>query len=279
MSPLEREYSPSSMVDDIAPFIESYERLSLAARDELAHHTVSYGSGEDELIDVFPAGDGGPVHVFVHGGYWQELSRRYASLPAPGFVRRGVTFCAPGYTLAPKATLSEIVDQVRRAIAHVACEVKSDGASLVVSGSSAGAHLAAMAAASDWAELGFGRSPIDGLVLVSGVFDLRPLVDTYVNDALGLDSEESWRLSPARVVGEVARVASVVVAVGEVETNAFRRQSERFAASLRDVGADVTFVDVGGRNHFDIVEDLSDPMTTLGAAVVSLEHHLRTVGR
>lgn len=280
-SELEIDYSPSSMVDDIGPLVQRYAGESAAVRAALGHSTWSYGPGPDEYIDVFAPSSSsadGParVHVFFHGGYWQELGREDASFPAPEFVARGVTYAAPGYTLAPRATLATIVGQARRAVTLIAAEhmrMQRRRPSIVVSGSSAGAHLAAMVVLTDWAGHGFHTPPVDGAVLVSGIYDLRPLVDTYVNDPLGLDEAEAWDLSPARIVGEAEAWPAVrtVVAVGEIETAAFRHQSEAFAELVASRGGAVEVVDAAGRNHFDIVHDLGRRGTALGDAVLELE--------
>ncbi len=271
----ELEFSPSSMVDDFDGLLREYSTASERARSRFPNLTLAYGAGDDELVDVFPAGDGF-VSVFIHGGYWQRLSRREASFPAAGYSERGVTYAAPGYTLPPRASLSEIVDQARRAVAFLAKTlVGPDGSPrpIIISGSSAGAHLAAMVCLSDWDELGLDESPIAGAVLLSGVYDLRPLVETYINDPLGLDVSEAWRLSPQRLIDEGSSLPTALIAVGEIETASFHAQTHRLVVSS---GArfDAQELIVAGRNHFDIVHDLSDETTTLGADVLALEREV-----
>ncbi len=272
---LELAYSPSSMIDDIAPFLDSYASKSATTRRSIPPVTLRYGDAADELIDVFGAEQWGRLHVFFHGGYWQQLSRGDASFPAAGFTERGVGYAAPEYTLAPGLSLEGIVDQSRRAIARLSAVFEQRAGrrpSIIVSGSSAGAHLAAMVMLTDWAEHGLAQAPVDGAVLVSGVYDLRPLVDTYINDAVGLSGASAWELSPARIVTTRTIDMPVLVAVGEIETEAFKSQSAEFAWLCEQSGAEVTTVEVSARNHFDIVHDLSDPASELGAAVVDVEH-------
>lgn len=281
-TPLELEYSPSTCVDDLDALLAAYRTESERARALVPPQTHAYGSLPSERLDVFPAGPGSAAHLFVHGGYWQELSKDDSSFPAPGFVQRGITYIAVDYGLAPHFTLDQIVAQARTAIAWVhghADELGIDRRRLIVSGSSAGAHLAAMAAVTEWSAYGLSSDPIAGLALLSGIYDLDPLVDTYINDAVGMDRDTARRNSPllhVRRGGEAsvgqlpARPKPAVIAWGEHETASFKQQSNAFADAWQRSGHPVTRLEVAGRNHFDIVHDLADTATPLGAQVARL---------
>lgn len=283
MGRLDEQYSPSSCVEDYEALIDDYRELSRRAR--LAHppETHTYGPDPGQRLDVFRARPGTTAHVFVHGGYWQELGKDDSSFPAAGFVPAGITYVAVGYGLAPRLGLDDIVGQVRTALTWLyehGHELGIDPGRIVLSGSSAGAHLAVMAAMAASASVA-GSAPSDapprthgisGLVLLSGVYELTPLLDTYVNDALGLDRAAARRNSPARLVAPAAGAAPIptVIAWGEHETDAFKRQSADFAEAWRGAGHPVWSGEIAGRNHFDLVHDLADPGTTLGAQVARL---------
>jgi arylformamidase len=274
---LDREYSPSSCVPDIMVFITAYiERSAEARRLHGDVRTVVYGPDEEERIDLFlPAGvQTPPLMVFIHGGYWQELSKSEASAPATGFNAQGVAYAAVNYGLAPKATLAEMVERCRRAIAHLhrdAANLGFDPDRIYVSGSSAGAHLAAMTTLTDWSRLAAPSDVIKGAIFLSGVFDLRAIPLTYVNDPLGLDQVEAMRLSPLLLVdGTPAVLPPTVVAWGEHETGEFKRMSRDYAEALKRRGVAVNAFEAAGRNHFDILFDLSEPETPLGRAAHSL---------
>ena len=256
---LEREYSPSSRVPAIGPLLDAYRTRSEAAHAALRCATLAYGDDPDEAIDVFPAGADAPLIVWVHGGYWQELSRRDSAFGALDAVPRGIAWAAVGYTLAPRASLARIVDQVRRAVralASGAADLGVDRRRIWLAGSSAGAHLAAMAL------LDAGAARPAGALLLSGVYDLRPLVPTYVNRALGLDEARAWAASP--LSHPMPPTGPVLVAWGEHETASFVAQSRAFATAL---GPAATTLEVAGRNHFDVVHDLADAATPLGSVV------------
>jgi len=105
-------------------------------------------------------------------------------------------------------------------------------------------------------------APLQGAVLLSGVYDLQPLVGTYINDKLGLDAPAALRLSP--LFQPVTAQVPAVVCWGENETDAFKRQSRDYAARIGANGRPASVYEVAGRNHFDIVFDLCDPATRLG---------------
>ncbi len=269
-SVLEREYSPSSRVESLSSLIDDYRLKSLEARSERPPICHSYGDLPCETLDVFPAQPGSTAHIFIHGGYWQELSKEDSSFPAIGFAEADTTFIAVDYGLAPNFSLDEIVAQVRRAIAWVYTNhstVGIDPERIVVSGSSAGAHLTAMAALTDWASMGLPTNIIRGLVLLSGIYDLEPLIDTYINEAVGMDWETAHRNSPLRQLSSAPHGIPAIVAWGDNETDAFKAQSRWLAEAWSAVGNPVSCLEAPGRNHFDIVHDLSHWDSPLGSLI------------
>lgn len=249
MTPLEREYSPSTRVASLDDELARYREASDQAV-RLAHEVVPTGDRADEFAVVFdvPGAPAEGLHVFIHGGYWQALSAWDSLAPAPACVAAGTAFAAVNYTLAPHATIATMIDQCTAALDEL--EHRFPAVVVTLSGSSAGAHLAAHVAL---------RRPamVDRLLLASGVFDLTPLVHTYVNDALGLDDPGARALS---IDAPCPSGVQVLVVHGDNETDAFKDQSARLAAAW---GAPV--VEVVGRHHFDLVFDL---------AALDQHHHL-----
>jgi arylformamidase len=264
---LEREYAPSSMVASLAAELRAYATESALTRAAHPPLELRYGPGPGELLDLFlpdrvrgPA----PLLVFVHGGYWQELGKQDASFPARAVLARGAAYAAIGYPLAPAATLAQITSAVHRAVAWLHRHAPAygiDPGRVQLAGSSAGAHPAAEV-------LLRGEVPLRAVTLLSGVYDLRPLVATTVNAPLGLTEREAWRLSPMAHVGRVP--SRVTVAWGEIETGEFVAQSRDFAAALGAAGNQVRTCELAGLNHFDNVFALTDPATPVGAATLSV---------
>lgn len=255
-------YSPSSMVPnaDLTPLLDSYRTKSQSVRQSTPVTTVSYGPKPANTVDVVrpaePEASPVPVHAFIHGGYWQLLSKKESLFGAPDSLARGWAFAAIDYTLAPHASLDEIVAECRAAIRVLRAEAPALGIDpdrVLVSGSSAGAHLAAMC--------GIGLNGDDkpaALALVSGVFELEPLIGTYVNDAVGLDPAAAHRNSP--LLADPARLAEfppTVIAWGQNEPDEFKRQSLTMATKLAAAGIEVDAFEVPDSNHFDIIEDVA----------------------
>ena len=236
----ELEYSPSSCIPSIDVELAEYTARSAAAARRFASRELAYGDRPSQRLVVFEAAPGAPLHVFVHGGYWQALGAADSLFPAADLVPAGKSFAAVDYTLAPHATIGQIIDECTRAVECVVRDVSPSH--VTVSGSSAGAHLAAHVALR-------ADVRIDRLVLLSGVFLLHPLIGTYVDEALGLDEHTATAWS---VPLERRPSAQLLVLHGEHETASFKAQSARLAAAWG-----VPTVEVTGRNHFDLVHDLA----------------------
>jgi len=252
MSELELEYSPSSRVGgDASPFVAEYEAGSDAARALLGDRMMVLPDGTILVVE----GASAPLVVFIHGGNWQALSAAASLSLAPAALARGWSYAAIEYTIAPAGTVPQMVSDCAAALAVLSATVSP--ASVVLVGHSAGAHLAAMVSLVSTSALS-----IDRTVLLSGVFDLRPLLQTTINDPLDLDEATAAELSPQLL--PVVASHAVVVAWGDNETDAFKAQSRTYAAHLVENGLSVAAFECAGRHHFDIVGDVTDPQTELG---------------
>ena len=203
-------YSPSSVLDGpIDPFIQAYVDKSAAAYAAFDNvQTIKYGPKSSNSIDLLmPFGSKlAPLHIFIHGGYWQLLSKRDSFFPAPDTLKRGMGFAAIDYTLAPDASLDDIVSECCDAIECLhdnAARFGYDPSAFILSGSSAGAHLAAMCCL----KLPANRRP-KGLALLSGIYELEPLIGTYINDAVGMDIDVAKRNSPMLAASDLCQAIS-----------------------------------------------------------------------
>jgi arylformamidase len=308
---LEQEYSPSSCVDDIMIYIQQYidqsqTVIQQAVADNSVLRDLKYGdlhckNNDDEVLDLFlpthhsakaqEAGtaQGKKLHVFIHGGYWQELTKEESAFAANAFQQAGHYFAVINYSLAPKASLTEIVKQNRRALAWLAANADSlgfDANEIYLSGSSAGAHLCLMMLQTDWpiylaktyldkshlastcpvnqpninttlkplSEAKAKHPFIKGVCAVSGIYDIAPLLKTTINDPLQLTVLEVEANSPLRHT--TLNQCPVIIAFGDNETSEFKRQSLAMKAQLEEQGFTVTFSEIAARNHFDVILDL-----------------------
>ncbi|XP_075760276.1 kynurenine formamidase isoform X5 [Pelodiscus sinensis] len=189
---LDRQYSPSRwshrMEKDavIEAHVRELAEGTRRAQDTLQTRLhVPYGDSDGEKLDMYlPTEPSGafPLLLYIHGGYWQFLSKEVSGFAAPPLVTRGVAVAAVGYDVAPKGCMDAMVAQVRRSVAFLVQQYPAISG-VFLCGHSAGAHLAAMVLSTDWGE--YGVSPdIRGAFLVSGVYDLEPITHTYVNSPL-----------------------------------------------------------------------------------------------
>lgn len=228
-----------------------------------------YGQGGRAVMDVFPAGQGAPILVFVHGGYWRTLDKDIFSFIAAPYVAAGVTMVMPNYDLAPQATLGAITAQVRAMLRRVVEDAPSFGADpgrIVLSGHSAGGHLAAMAA------LDGPAGVVRGLVPVSGLFALEPLLRTTVNRDVRMSGEDARALSPLRLLDRLPEPPAFPLSllVGGEETDGFKQQSRDFLDGWAARGGTADIIYAAGTTHFTVLDALADPASPTFAAILSM---------
>jgi arylformamidase len=242
-------------------------RAEMLKRDA-AQLGMSYGTSPRQTLDLFtPAGaDEAPLAMFIHGGYWRSHDPSAFSHMARGLNARGVAVAVAGYDLCPNVSIGDIVDQMRRACAFLWQRL---GRRMLVYGHSAGGHLAAAMVGTDWASL-YPKAPPDLVpagYVISGIFDLTPLIGLSTNQDLRLDPEQARRLSPALWPPMPGRVVDAVV--GALESSEFKRQSRLLAQAWQ--GAAMTrYEEIAGANHFTIAEPLADPNSAMVARLAEL---------
>jgi arylformamidase len=267
----EVEYNNRERVPEHPAIITGWVKDAASYRDanEGKWRTLRYGSGERHAIDLFPSDEGSEAHsivVFIHGGYWQSLDRSYFSHLARGLNARGIDVAIPSYDLCPHVTVADIIDQMRSA----ARELARLGRRLVISGHSAGGHLAACLLATDWTAIDrhLPADLVTAAYSISGVFDLVPLVGTSINDALKLDGASARNASPQFWTAPRTGVLDAVV--GGAESGEFLRQSSDMADTWRKAGPATRYTPIAGANHFTVIAPLADPQSDMTARLAEL---------
>jgi arylformamidase len=226
-----------------------------------AHLGLRYGDAPRCLIDYFAADAPGPLVVFFHGGYWQMRAKEDFSFIADSLLAHGLHVALVGYTLAPEATLAQIVDEARNALSWLrahAVEHGGDAHRMVSTGWSAGAHLVAMT---------LGEAGIAGGLALSGIYDLEPVRLTYVNEKLRLAASEVRALSPLHLPADAP---PLVVAYGDAELPELQRQSRDFFDARMAAGQPVRLLPLPGLNHFTVLREWADPQGQIVRAVREL---------
>ena len=272
----ERHYNVRAAIPEHPAIFAAWKARSEAFRKRAGGILdVAYGPSAAEALDLFPAGvRGAPLHLFIHGGYWQALDKADSSFVAEAFVEAGVTVAVANYALCPAVTIEAIVEQMRRALLWLwwhAGEYDGDAQRIQVSGHSAGGHLVGMLMATDWPGLDdkAPRRLIKSGVAISGLFDLGPLVQTTINDKVGMDAATAGRLSPL-FLDPAAPESPLLLAVGGLESEGFHGQSDALAAAWRAKGVTVNRLTLPGRHHLSAVEALADPTTDLFRRALAL---------
>lgn len=263
---LDAAYNNTAAVKHSAATLADWTRRSAdlrAAHPQLLN--LSYGLRPRNKIDLFRSGKpGAPLFVFIHGGYWQRNSKDIFSCMAEGPLAQGFDAAIIGYTLAPEATLTEIVAETHAAIRWLRSEGPRHGvgnAALVVSGWSAGGHLAAMAMSLEEVDAGFP---------ISGIFDIEPCRLNYLNEKLRLSEKEVEALSPVRHLPKESK--PMTIAFGASELPELQRQSRDYARARGEVGLSTRLLTLAAHDHFSILEELYKPDGKLTSALFRLMH-------
>ena len=269
-----REYNNRALVPEYPAHLQRWSEASARARrpgDCLLD--LRSGGSPRESLDLFPASrEGGPLLVFIHGGYWRSLGKSEFSWVAPALVERGVSVAVIDYDLAPAVGVETIVLQVLRSIEWLWRQSEHygyDASRLFVAGHSAGGHLTAMAMCALWPawDPDLPADLVKGGVAISGLYDLEPIMHaSFLNVDLKLTERSAMKLSPAWM--PPAGDAPLVTCVGGLESSEFARQNALIGQRWKDnLRADVP---APGRNHFTVVDALAEPEHPLFGATLAL---------
>jgi arylformamidase len=272
---LDRQYNNRALVPEHQ---EHFRRWAAESAEAMRSHPreldLRYGGGPNEHMDIFPApGHNAPVMVFIHGGYWRSLDKREHSFVAPPFTQEGVCVVVPNYALCPAVTIPEIVMQLVRALAWTWRNVARHGGDpgrIYVAGHSAGGQLAAMMLSCVWQayDSALPADLVKGALSISGVHDLRPLVDTpFLKESLRLAPEDASRVSPAMLPAPTA--GPIYTVAGGNESDEFRRQNGLLRQAWGDRAVPVCEL-LPGLNHFSILETIAGPTSRLRELALQL---------
>jgi arylformamidase len=262
----EVEYNNRARVPENPSIMAGWARDAAAWRERHAPRVIPYGRGPRNIIDFFPGDHDGPIVVFIHGGYWQAFDSSSFSHLAAGLNAHGIGVAIPSYDLCPNVTVDDIIREMREA----SRELARLGRSLVISGHSAGGHLAACMLATDWPA--YDASLPQDLVIaafsISGLFDLGPLVDTSINRALRLDRTTAKAASP--LFWKTPAHGTLDAVVGEHESAEYHRQSRIIVERWGAAGVAARFSIVASANHFTAIAPLADPDSPMVARLKEL---------
>jgi arylformamidase len=273
MHDMQYQYVTGQMRPTFAALVAEYEERSAnTVRSQECLLDIRYGSAGRETFDFFTAG-GEPkgTLVYFHAGYWQSRDKSTFRFIAPSFTSRGFNVALVNYPLCPTVSLASLVQSARASIPKILAHIRAIGQPenpLIVSGHSAGGHIAVELALTQWPQLGRHGRPIDGVIALSGIFDLAPLVATTLNDNLRLDLGSAAEHSPLyRILEDLP--PALFVAGGE-ETPAFIVQSTRIHEAWLKAGNRSTLDVTPGADHFSLLQSF----TSFDGELASKVNHL-----
>ena len=220
------------------------EAGQLATASSGAMFDQVYGPHPRQAFDLFPAvGAARARIVFFHAGYWQSRDKAQFRFLAPPLAAAGFDVVLANYPLCPDVTVAGLIDAAEAILDRL-----DDRLPIILSGHSAGGHIAC--------ELAM-RRPCAGVLAISGVFDLEPLIGTTLNERLRLDAAAARAASPLHRVR--IHLPDAAFIVGGDETVAFRDQNARMADAWRGAGNAAEARVVRGADHFTILDSLAAP--------------------
>jgi arylformamidase len=248
---LDVAYNSAAAVANSAALFAAWDQQSAALRQQhVGTLDLAYGPRPRNRIDFLKsAAPGAPTLLFLHGGYWQMRSKESFTFIASGPLSAGINVALAGYTLAPDASIDQMVAEVAAALNWLTSALPALGADplqIFLSGWSAGAHLAVVA---------MDHPSVRGCLAISGIYDLEPMRHCYVNDKLGLDEAAVRCHSPIRQQSPSIRPLTVVV--GGAELPLMYQQTADYAAARAGRGLPVVFREIPDADHFSILEDMA----------------------
>ncbi|HET7885798.1 MAG TPA: alpha/beta hydrolase [Bradyrhizobium sp.] len=273
---LDASYDQSVYAPMLGQIQKRFASSSETTRRRLgAPKRFAYGPTPIEGLDVYPARTANaPIFVFIHGGRWLRGSAKDYGYPADLFVNAGVNYVVLDFIQVDAANgdLRPMADQVRRGIAWVyrnAANFQGDTKRFYIGGHSSGGHLAGVAAVTDWEkDFGLPADLLSGVLLMSGLYDLKPARLSARSNYVKFDDDMEQRLSSIRHI-DLLR-APISITYGSFETPDFQRQSRDFAAAVKAAGKPVELLEAPNFNHFEMCESLGNPYGPNGLAALKL---------
>jgi acetyl esterase/lipase len=230
----------------------------------------------------------GPILIHLHGGAWMAGGRRYQGLPLMRHLARlGWRCFSVDYRLSPRATFPDHLIDVKRAIAFVrqhGAEYGGDTGFIAIAGTSAGGHLAALAALTpNEAEYqpGFAEADtrVDACIPFDGIYDfldrhdqwpnpmIRLVLERFVMKAKRGEAREAFdKASPFSRAREDA--PPFLVVHGDCDSMVTVNEARRFVEELRARSrAPVAYAEIPGAQHaFTLLPSVRTVHVVRGAA-------------
>ncbi|NLU18700.1 MAG: alpha/beta hydrolase [Serratia liquefaciens] len=257
-------YDNGSTVDNEDEILCSFQIRSQAVYQKTRNEcNIAYGNSPREVFDwLYSDKPAKGTLIFIHGGYWQFCRKDDFAFIAQVPLSLGFDVVLVEYALAPEARLDDICRQTGAALDAIQQRLSaSQPTPVYLCGHSAGGHLSSF----------WQHHPVVDLTLpISGIFELEPLLNTYVNRRLQLTEQQIAQLSPVRHIPQ--RIKPMTLFYGANELPELIGQSRHYYAALQEKSQPVSLVAVAGANHYNVLD-------ALFAWDGALTHLLTTTGK
>ena len=270
---LDIAYDQSFWAPQMAELEAADGTASAAVRQKMPPLTQQYGPDAQNLIDIFAPHDapGASVLVYIHGGAWTRNTRQDASFAAPTLVGRGAAYLVPDFGSLKTLRLPTLVENCRRALEWTVRNARSFGGDpnrVFLAGHSSGAHLAACVLITDWTRRGLPADAIKGALLMSGMYDLYPVLLSSRGSFLHVTAEEQAAASPMRHLDRIA--CPIAITSADEDSPEFKRQSAVFADALQGMGRLASRTVAFNANHFQEDDRLGQADSDVSRALFAL---------
>ena len=260
---LDKSYNNSAAVPESGAMFKGWQARSAQVREKYPDHLdLAYGPRPRNKVDYFSAGPNTPVLIFFHGGFWQMRSKEDFAFLAESFLNAGVSVAMVGYPLGPDASMDEIVADAHAAIRYLATELPrlgGDSKRIGVAGWSSGGHLATEV---------LDEPSLRAGVSISGIYELEPLVKSYINDKLHMDAAMAQRNSPILALPKSSKQLDLFA--GSAELSEMRRQTADYASARRAAGLPMSYSEIPDANHYTILNSMMSSDGKVHLAILAM---------
>ncbi|EPP9671176.1 alpha/beta hydrolase [Acinetobacter baumannii] len=251
----EYEYVDGQSHSSFADLFVYYEKLNQEILQEKEWALDQpYGFQERELFDVcYAKTPAKAIIIYLHAGYWQSRDKSQFRFIAQDISSQGYHFVLVNYPLCPTVKIGGIVRSIQYAIHSIKnfFRYKEIDLPIILCGHSAGAHLVTELAIQNSKSV--HSKLFHGVIAISGIYDLAPLKDTSLNQALQLTESEIQYYSPVYKNSLLIDLPFTFL-VGQKETNAFIQQNQNMAKLLAARGI-VKKEELLEHDHFSLLQE------------------------
>jgi acetyl esterase/lipase len=231
-------------------------------------------------LDLYlpPAGRAFATIVWFHGGGLQQGDKTVEIARTLGrrFADDGIAVASVNYRLHPKVKFPAYIDDAAAAVAFVYHQIERYGGDprrIFVSGHSAGGYLTAMIGADNHylEKYGLRTQEIAGLMPIAG----QMITHSTVRKERSIPSTRPIIDEAAPAYHVDAKLPPFLCVVGSQDLPARAEENRYFVAAMKAAGhADVTYLEVRGRDHSSIANQIGDADDVVAQAMIAMIRRL-----